>query len=212
MKPEHRFHAFVTSTTVLVMYYFIQHLVPMLHFSPPFDHVIKPVASLLSAVGIYKTLASFLLLLTRRWKWVMRWFLGSSYLNGTWIGKFHTSTGEVIFTVEHFEQTLSSLKIRGQAFHAGGSSYAYWNSVSESIDEAAGLLSYAYNCDKNAENNSFQGIGVFHFERRNERSAPYIIHGYSADLVDGERSENTESKISENLIPFKEALILSSKA
>lgn len=134
-----------------------------------------------------------------------RLLLGASYMNGTWIGKFQGANG-AIYTVEHFEQGISSLKIRGQAFHANGSSYAYWNSVSETVDEVSGLLSYTYNCDKNSDKSSFHGLGVFHFERNDERCAPSRIRGYSADLVDGVRTENREQKISEDLVPFETAL------
>jgi hypothetical protein len=206
MKPEHRFHSYVTAATVLVMFYFIQHVVPLLTFSPALDQFLKPGVSLLSALGIYKSLASLLLGTVRRWKWVKRLLLGASYMNGTWIGKFQTSAGETIYTVEHFEQTLSSLKIHGQAFHTDGSSYGYWDSVSETVDEVLGLLSYTYNCDKNSDKDSFQGIAVFHFERSDEKSAPSKLRGYSADLVDGQRTENREQKLSENLVRFDEAL------
>lgn len=207
MKPEHRFHSCVTAVTVVVMFYFIKYVVPLLSFSPTVDEFVKPVVSLLTSVGIYKLLAVLLLLTAKNWKWVKRLLLGASYMNGTWIGKFQTSNGETIHTVEHFEQTLSSLKIRGQAFNADGSSYAYWNSVSETIDEVSGLLSYTYNCDKNSDKGSFQGVGVFHFERSDETRAPDKIRGYSADLVDGQRNENRESKVSEDLISFDAALL-----
>lgn len=212
MKPEHRFHSYVTAATVLVMFYFIKHIIPLLTFSPFIEDVVKPAVSLLASVGVYKLLAGLLLQIAKRWKWVKRLLLGAIYMNGTWVGKFRSMTGETIHTVEHFEQTLSSLKIRGQAFNASGRSYAYWNSVSETIDEASGILSYTYNCDKNSDKSSFQGIGVFHFERSDEGCAPSRIRGYSADLIDGQRTENREKKISEDLIPFEAALLEAKKS
>lgn len=212
MKPEHRFHSYVTAATVLVMFYFIKHVVPLLTFSPVVDEFLKPAVSLLTSVGIYKLIAGLLLTTVKRWKWVKRFLLGASYVNGTWIGKFQTASGETIHTVEHFEQTMSSLKIRGQAFKSSGSSYAHWNSVSETIDEVSGLLSYTYNCDKNSEKASFQGVGVFYFERGDESCAPSKICGYSADLVDGTRTENRERKVSEDLISFEDALLEARKA
>jgi hypothetical protein len=211
MKPEQRFHSYVTAATVLAMFYFVQYIVPLLTFSSPLDQLLKPVVSLLSAVGIYKFLASLLLGTARSWKWVKRLLLGASYLNGTWTGRFQASNDETIYTVEHFEQTLSSLKIRGQAYHADGSSYAYWNSISEAVYEVSGLLSYTYNCDKNNDKISFCGLGVFHFERSDEKCAPSKLRGYSADLVDGQRAENRERKISEDLIPFEVALLEAKK-
>jgi hypothetical protein len=132
-------------------------------------------------------------------------------VNGTWVGKFHSSSRGTIYTVEHFEQTLSSLKIRGQAFDASGVRYALWFSISSNIDEASGLVSYTYNCDKDADKGSFQGVAVFYFERPDERSAPLYMAGYSADLIDGQRTENRERKISEDLLPFEAALIEAKK-
>jgi hypothetical protein len=207
MKPEHRFHSYVTAATVLVMFYFIKHVIPLLTFSPVLDSLLKPAVAMLASVGVYNILAGLLLQTAKRWRWVKRFMLGASYMNGTWVGKFLSSTSGTIHTVEYFEQTLSSLKIRGEAVDADDNSYAYWNSVSETIDESSGLLSYTYNCDKNSDKGSFQGVAVFHFERRDERCAPHKMRGYSADLVDGKRTENRELKISEKLLPFEVALI-----
>lgn len=75
------------------------------------------------------------------------------------------------------------------------------------VDEEVGLLSYTYNCDKTSDKGSFQGVAVFHFERSNEACAPSSLRGYSADLIDGHRTENAERKISEDLLPFADALL-----
>lgn len=206
MKPEHRFHSYVTAATVLMMFYFIRDIVPQLNFSPAINKFLHPVVSLLTSIGIYKAFATLLLKAAKQWKWVKRWLLGASYLNGTWVGKFQGTSGETILTVEHFEQSVSSLKVRGQGFRLDGT-YAYWNSVSEMVDEEVGLLSYTYNCDKTSDKGSFQGVAVFHFERSNEACAPSSLRGYSADLIDGHRTENAERKISEDLLPFADALL-----
>lgn len=207
MNPEHKFHSYVTAATVLLMFYAIKYIVPRLTFSPEVDHFIQPAVSFISAVGIYKMLASLVLSLAKRWNWVKRWLLGAHYLGGTWVGSFKSASGETIRTVEHFEQSLSTLKIRGQAFNEHGESYALWNSVSENIDTVSGLLTYTYNCDKDSDKSSFQGIGVFHFQRTDSSSAPTGIRGYSADLIDGKRTDNEEQKCSEDLIAFKDALL-----
>jgi len=206
MKPEHRFHSYVTATTVTVMYFTIQKLLPLLQLNPNVDSYLKPMCALLLSVGVYKFLATVLLGFARKTKLVKRHLLGASYLNGTWIGKFKTADSSTVYTVEHFEQTISSLKVRGQAFRDSGESYAQWNSASETIDEVSGLLTYTYNCDKNGEKGSFQGVCVFQLERKDETCGPKRMRGYSADLVDGIRTENSELKISEDLIPFAEAL------
>jgi hypothetical protein len=206
MKPEHRFHSYVTSATVMVMYFAIQKLLPLLQLEPNVDSYLKPVGALLLSIGVYKLLATTLLGFARKLQFVKRHLLGANYLNGTWVGKFEASDSSIVYTVEHFEQTLSSLKVRGQAFRESGESYAQWNSTSETIDEISGLLTYTYNCDKTNEKGSFQGVCVFQFEREDETCFPTRMRGYSADLVDGIRTENNESKISDDLLPFAMAV------
>lgn len=206
MKPEYRFHSYVTAATVTVMYFAIQKLLPLLQLDSNVDSFLKPIGTLFLSIGVYKLLATSLLGVARKMKFVKRHLLGASYLNGTWVGKFTSADSSVVYTVEHFEQTLSSLKVRGQAFRDSGQSYAQWNSESETIDEISGLLTYTYNCDKTSDKGSFQGVCVFQFERDDKTCGPNRMRGYSADLVDGIRTENNESKISENLVPFAEAL------
>lgn len=205
MKPEHRFHSYITAVTVTTMYFVIQHLSPLLN-NGVYSYL-KPAAALLLSVGVYKLLATTLQSSARKIGLVKRHLLGANYVNGTWVGKFKSSTGALVYTVEHFEQTLSSLKIRGQAYGDSGEPYAQWTSVSETIDEVAGILTYTYNCDKPSEKGSFQGVCVFQFERTNETCGPDRIRGYSADLVDGVRTSNYETKISEELLPFGEAIV-----
>ena len=205
MKPEHRFHSYITAATVTIMYFVILHIVPLLNIYPTFDPYIKPIATLLLSMGVYKLLATILLAGSRNIKFIKRHLLGSYYVNGTWIGQFLDSDSSKIITIEHFEQTLSTLKIRGQGLTETGESYAYWESNSATIDAESGVLRYAYSCDQNSSKGSWQGICVFHFGREDETKPPYEIRGYSADLIDGVRTENIELKIDENLIPLSKA-------
>lgn len=186
------------------MYFVIQNLLPLIDDST-YPHL-KLASALLLSVGIYKLLATTLQSTARKKNFVKRHLLGAKYVNGTWVGKFKASDGTFVYTIEHFEQTLSSLKIRGEAYRYSGELYAQWISLSETIDEVAGSLTYTYNCDKPIDKGSFQGVCVFQFERSNETCGPDRIRGYSADLVDGVRTPNYEEKISEKLLPFGEAL------
>lgn len=204
MKPEYRFHSYITAATVTVMYFVIKYLPALI--SENSYAFLNPAFALLLSLGIYKLLASILQIFFRKFGFVKKHLLGPSYINGTWIGKFTSTTGEPVYTVEHFEQTLSSLKIRGQAYRESGETYAQWTSVSETIDETAGILTYTYNCDKPTEKGSFQGVCVFQFERVDETCCPDRIRGYSADLVDGVRTPNYETKISDELIPAVDVL------
>lgn len=188
------------------MYFVIQKFLPLPYLPSGIGPYVEPVGALLLSLGIYKLFAVILLGFTRKLGFVKRHILGASYVNGTWIGKFTSSDESIIYTVEHFEQTLSSLKVRGQAFRVSGASYAQWTSQSETIDEIAGLLTYTYNCDKTNEKSSFQGVCVFQFERQDETRGPTRIRGYSADLTDGVRTTNQEKKISDDMLSFEDAL------
>jgi hypothetical protein len=129
MKAEQRFHSYVTGATITVMCFIIQHGAPALdRLAPKFAVYITPISALLLSAGIYKTFAEFMLRITRRWKVVKRHILGAAYVNGTWLGKFTAENGSLVYTVEHFEQDLSGLKIRGQGQQDDGTWYATWES------------------------------------------------------------------------------------
>jgi hypothetical protein len=206
MKAEQRFHTYVTAATITVMYFVIQHGAPVVSgLDPTFARFLAPLAALLLSVGIYKTLASSLLKITRRWKFIKRWMLGASYINGTWVGKFSAEHGAVVYTVEHFEQDLSGLNIRGQGQRADGTWYADWESEAANIDERAGKLTYIYTCQKHELSNPFHGVCEFHFQRADAESRPTAMHGFSADLPDGRPTKNNERQVSEDLLPYEEA-------
>lgn len=219
MKPEHKFYSHVTAVTVMIMYFVVHRGVPLLQQAwpalgaqPQYDKILLPVLGLLMSAGIYKLLAMILLDAIKRVRLVKKYYLGASYLRGTWVGRFTADNNSVVLTVEQFEQTLLSTKIHGEARDSSGQTYAQWNSVAEAIDEQKGVLVYAYECDRINEKVSFQGIGVFRLVRDDENSAPKKINGYSADLIDGRRTNNQEVKVSEQLISFEEAVSMDKDA
>src|SRR5260370_41570992 len=97
--------------------------------------IIKGVLAVLISVGIYRVLASLLIVFARRWRGVKRLLLGANYLDGTWIGKFQTDDSLTIYTVEHFEQDLSSLHISGRGFYQSGEIHSQWNSLPQATDD-----------------------------------------------------------------------------
>src|SRR5690606_3137476 len=127
------------------------------------------------------------------------------YLDGTWVGKFVTDSCDQKITVEFFEQTISSLIIRGEAFNSDGTTYAQWTSVAASINATDSVLTYTYTCDSSVDYSTFQGIGVFKFERKGSHCPPTYIKGYAVDTKDGVKTENREKRISEGLLELHEA-------
>jgi hypothetical protein len=203
MTPEHKFHYYVTIATIVVMYLFIKHIAPA--FS---DYALAaPIITLFTTVGSYNLFAKILASMAKHWLWVKQHLLGESFLNGTWVGEFY-SNGEKVITIEVFEQSLTSLVIRGEAFTESGKTYARWTSKSASINKIEGSLTYHYTCDKDNCNATFQGICVFQFDRVDEKSPPSSLKGYSVDVTDGKRTNNKELKISNKLLTYEEALLL----
>ena len=211
MTPEYKFHMYIAGFTVSIMYIIITKGIPLLNGLEFGSEYIKPIVTFVSAVAIYDTLYKVLIVLSRNLNWLNKHLLGARYLNGTWIGKFTIENNEPIFSVEIFEQTISSLKIRGYAFHENGKTFAQWVSTSESINEIDGVLTYTYGCNRNQDISSFDGIGVFNFERAGTHVPPTHISGYSADLIDGVRNQNREKKVSDKLLLIDEALKLAKK-
>lgn len=205
MTPEHKFHSYVTTLTIIVMYFIVSELVPIIDSVGDSSMYLKPLVSVLSAFGLYGLFAKVMNGIACNWNWLKRHLLGPTYLNGTWVGRFINSQNEEKITVEFFEQTISSLTIRGEAFNSDGSTYAQWTSIAASINERNGVLTYTYTCDSHIDYSTFQGIGVFSFERKSAHLPPTFIKGYSADISDGVRTENREKRISEKLLESHEA-------
>ena len=205
MSPEHKFNAYIVTATVSVMYVVITKLIPQVS---SFSWIPNGLITIASTVGTYHVFSKGLGYLARKSNRIKKHFLGASFLQGTWAGSF-TDNGEKIITIEHFEQSLSGLKIRGQAFSPNGTTYAQWLSTAASVNSADGTLTYTYESDSYSDNpHSFKGIGFFQFDRESEYHAPIKIHGYSADLNGqaAERSENRETKIDDALLKMEVAL------
>jgi len=220
MQAIQRFNVAVSTATVAIMFAIIEYLVPMLQasaipatflqlipFATPTQLVeaSKFVLTALATLGTYKLLAG-LLIQSIDWAPYLKSFIfGPSYVEGTWIGQFHDKNYPK-WTVEHFEQSLNGIVIRGYAHNQDGTPYASWTSTAASVDDARGVLTYTYDCDLIGHNSPQQGIGIFQFERPAAGKAPTGIKGYSTDLVDGVRSANHEFKISNGSILIDEAM------
>jgi len=124
----------------------------------------------------------------------------------TWVGPFYDSRKSPKWTVEHFEQTMSGIVAKGWATNDDGTRYANWVSETVSIDPRKGILQYTYDCDVILKNTRQQGIGAFTVTKRGWFNAPKAMSGYSADLTDGERTENNEFKVSNSLLELEDAL------
>ncbi len=222
MEQIERFNLAVTTITVAIMFLVLEYVAPMLQ-SPavmvkfliwlPFLSVdqialaLKIAITALISVGTYKIISRLLAILFDKIPLLKRYIFGPSYVEGTWIGRFYDSKQAPKITVEHFIQSLGGIVIRGWAFNDDGSTYADWSSDTVSVDARTGNIRYTYDCDVMFKNTRQQGIGSFKVTESGLFKNPTAIKGYSADLTDGTRSENTESNISRSLIVPEAALV-----
>jgi hypothetical protein len=206
MEPVDRFNSTVMTITVAVMYVVIEHVIPLVPLAGLPAETSKAIIVLLSTVGTYTAAAKALYLTFDHSVWVRQFVLGPSFLAGTWIGCYSGANNQRRFTVEIFEQRLNRIVVRGWAFAEDGKLHADWISDTAEVDPRVGTLVFSYNCQVYASKTKHQGIAVFHFVRPDHKTAANELIGYSADLTDGERTQNHEFKLSDTGKPLDEAL------
>jgi hypothetical protein len=208
MSPTAKFHGTISTFTIGSVYWILLHLsaiLPPLDSLPPWQ---KAIVAYVTSGAVYGLTATGLRWVLDRWRKSRQWFLGASYLEGTWVGAYTTKSGDKMYSVEHFEQTLDGLTIRGQASSAVDSTPRFkWTSKACSIDETAGTLTFSYTCTDLAAipPSPFEGIANFTFERPNTKTPPDKIDGYSADLTDMTIYPNRELLLSREPIDLIEA-------
>jgi hypothetical protein len=187
MSPTAKFHGMISTFTIGTVYWILLHLS---QFIPPSDTLVpwkKSIAVYITSAAVYALSAAGLRWVLDRWRLARQWFLGAGYLEGTWVGSYVLKSGEKLYTVEYFQQTLDSLIIIGQSSTATDISPIFtWTSKSSDIDVENGALTYSYSCTNMVAIPPliFEGIANFKFIRQNTKTAPETIYGYSADLSD----------------------------
>jgi hypothetical protein len=219
MQVIQRFNITVTTATVIVMFGIIEFLLPTLQASTlptklsqyfpsispaTLAETTKLIVTPLATLGTYTLLAKMLGWVIGRVPLLKRLIFGPVYVEGTWVGRF-TASNQARWTIECFEQNLDGVVIRGQARNSNGTIYATWTTSSVAVDPDKGELTYSYECDLTGTTFRQQGIGFFHFERESSAKPPHRIEGYSVDVTNGERSPNTEMKISDRAMSSDEA-------
>ena len=209
MTAETRLNSTVLGVTVSIMFATLTFILPHVHgvtTSPYLVPLVTWLVTLLASVGTYKTVAGYFSTFAQKVSLAEKWLLGAAYVKGTWVGAYREQDGTVRYIVEHHEQTLSSLIVRGWAYTAEGHEHASWCSDAASINSEKGILIYEYGCDPLRGKGSHQGIGVFNFIGESPRAAPTHIRGYSADLTDGIRTPSREKKVSSSFLNPDQAL------
>lgn len=206
MSPAARFNALVASLTVVAMFFAITQLVPYVSGFVTDNREASSLVALLTSVGIYRLLATILAWLLGRLVFVKRLVFGPSFVHGTWVGWFIGHAGDKRHVVDHFEQDLDGLVIRGRSYSLAGDDHANWRSDATSVDPRNGYLTFTYRVEIGTRNATVEGISSFQFERKSMSSPPTKVAGYAHDLNDAHRIHLHEEKVSSKLLPWGKAL------
>jgi hypothetical protein len=200
-----RYYAFIVMITVGLMFTILLNIPQNIRSN---NEVLITLVGAVSSVGIYFTFSKILIFLLMRFNWILKIFLGPYYINGTWIGKIRTGieTSKTNVLVEHYEQTLNSLVIRGYSFTPEGVGQADWSTVSAQIDPHEGALYCHYKTNIHKMVSQAEGLGRLQFDRKKKTTGPRGMSGYYIDThKDKKGYYEGMVKISENLIPIEEA-------
>lgn len=201
MKPAARFNMIVTTATIFLMWAAFTKLLPWV------NNWWAPLATILSSVAVFRGFAAILAWMLEHSIFLKARVFGPYFMHGTWVGHFIGRAGDRRYVVEHFEQTLHALIIRGRSYAEDGSTHANWTSEAAAVDAERGRLIYTYSCDVIQRGVVLQGVGVYHLERLDQTAPPTGIDGYVADLLDGIRIPSCERKINCGLLAFDSGLV-----
>lgn len=158
---------------------------------------VKIVLGALISLGLYRLIATGLIYLVKTSTAVKKLFLGTYFMEGTWVGFYIGQSGSPRFIIERFEQEIDTLTIRGKSYNEASEYHNEWVAAHVNIDTLHARISYMYECMNIHENTNKNGIAVFNFDRRNQYSSPHRLTGYSADLNIGRRIKALEIKMSD---------------
>jgi hypothetical protein len=200
--PISRYHAFIVMITVGLMFIILLNIPQNIRSN---NELLIALVGAVSSVGIYFTFSKILIFLLMRINWVLKIFLGPYYIKGTWIGKVRRGS-KLNAIVEHYEQTLNSLVIRGYSFTPEGVEAANWSTSSAKIDIHEGALYCHYKTNLKTTVLQAEGVRRLQFDRKNKTTGPRGMSGYYMDTHKDEKGfYEPMVKISENLIDIEEA-------
>lgn len=206
MSPSAKFNTLIAGATVFIMFWLIAYIAPLLKAIGTDSPILLSLGALVSTAGIYTTLSLGIRWSMDRSERVRAAVLGPYYMHGTWIGWFIGHAGDRRLMVEHFNQDLDSLTIIGRSFRDKSEAHGYWHSESVTIDVRKGRLIFTYSFEVVARSSSLYGVHTSFFERESPHSPPKRLSGFAHDLNDPTRIIINSTKISEQLLPWDDAL------
>ena len=171
--------------------------------------ILDTLVSGLMSYGFYRvvfyTISSFL----PKSKKIKKWLLGKKYLEGTWVGFYRGSSGEIRIFYEKYLQTNSIEVINGNSFLLDGTEHSSWQSTSLNMNVAEKKLYFTYQSQGIKDISSGNGYAQFNVFLDSKDKYPIELVGYTFDLPLKMVCESKEKKVKDDL--SKEALLESAK-
>jgi hypothetical protein len=207
MTAEGKFHAYVTTATVALMFVVLTWIVPWLQAQPIAVQAIAAGVALLATRGIYDSLAAILHHLAQRSLTLKQWLLGPAYLHGTWVGSLIGKGGDMRIIVEHYDQDLAELVVRGRSYTEAGDPHAEWHTLATRVQPKEGLLFCFYLTRIYSHATPAEGVGRYQFVPGKGSHGPIGLSGHVVDTDNGISMPIQQlRKISEDLLDWKLAL------
>jgi hypothetical protein len=159
----------------------------------------------ISAYGFFNVFVSLIAGILERCQLVKKIILGSSYLEGTWVGYYFTPENTPIVFFQIIEQNTEQIHILTEAYYENKRNRCKWYSISEvSIDTLRSTLNYLYDVDminKNEQDNSRSlglFISTFHKKKNGFLKYPCRINGYAFNLNSQTKLKTVQIKYSDS--------------
>ena len=167
--------------------------------------IIAGIVAGITSVGTYSFLTRAFLYIFGKIRWLRKLILGDAYIEGTWVG-FYKHGDLNRFTIEFINQQSKKTIVHGREFDEHGNARGRWTSDLIKVDGFERYLEYSYICRMHNSKSLHEGLAHFDILLQTPSSPPYILEGYSADLIDGDKDPNKEYKIAETVIRDEDAL------
>ena len=139
MNTERTVDAWVVAITVAIMALALLWFRPLLVMTDNATKVVESVVAVLTGTGLRESLLGLVELGLDGWPWFKGRILGSSYVEGKWVG-FYTEGNRRLFVIEIVRQEWSSVFINGRAFDEDHNPCGQWHSLMATVDGSTGLL------------------------------------------------------------------------
>jgi hypothetical protein len=162
---------------------------------------VAPLIGFISAFGFFSILASSIVYLLGKWRFLKKIIFSSTYFDGRWIGYYLSADGTPVVFFQIIEQSIDSIHITTEAYHLNKSYRCCWQSISEvSIDSRKSSFSYLYDVDVIYKNEISRGLFTAHYYKKGRIiKTPCRIHGHAFNLTAPKKMRTHQVKESDKI-------------